>query len=615
MYVGSSVFGGGNIYGGQGVDLVSVVGTVTGSTVGGNLGSLEFQDVVKGAAVYGGGGFEYDTSLDGADSISLGSKLSASSLIQANGGNDTIYIADDVLGSTVYGGQGADTILGAAVSATNTQSISGSLIAGNRGADKIVFNSTYSVFNTVFPGSDSTGPLAGNDSLALGALTVQTSTVYGGAGNDTIFVGDYSGRAGQVLKVDVDAFAGADSIKVGGSMVSVTVNAGAGNDTIAISTSTGASASTATEFYADAGADSVLITNGQNITVYGDGSAADTAGGADSLQVTALTSSTVYGAAGGDTLNITAASNSRFDLGSGTNYATGSSAYTSSTMIGGAAADVLFAGSETGGGYYAAGAGADSLVFNGAVGGVNTTTMATILGGTGADTLDFNSTILNATVLGGTDTASLISVTGQVDTSTLRGGSGNDTVDFTTLVNNGVVAGGAGADSFSFNGATGSSIYAGSGNDSIYFDGGLITSKTGTTTYYFGKTDGKDTLSFNSLTGTDGLVIAVDAAYGATSGVQFSGDLDAATGTSGTSPSTTLKLVLLQEPCSSTTSLVVAKPQVLVCPTSRSLRSLPPRSLLWADQSLIKRKMGSFGTPFFCIRILQPGPINWIEIF
>ena len=38
MYVGSSVFGGSSIYGGQGVDLISIVGTVTGSTVGGNLG-------------------------------------------------------------------------------------------------------------------------------------------------------------------------------------------------------------------------------------------------------------------------------------------------------------------------------------------------------------------------------------------------------------------------------------------------------------------------------------------------------------------------------------------------------------------------------------------------
>ena len=123
----------------------------------------------------GGGGFEYDTSLDGADSISLGSKLSASALIQANGGNDTIYIAGDILGSTAYGGQGADTISGAAA-----QSISGSLLAGNRGDDKIDFSSsTNSVFNTKVYGSDETGTLAGNDSIVLGAYTVQTSTVYG----------------------------------------------------------------------------------------------------------------------------------------------------------------------------------------------------------------------------------------------------------------------------------------------------------------------------------------------------------------------------------------------------------------------------------------------------
>ena len=73
----SSVFGGSSIYGGQGVDLISMVGTVTGSTVGGNLGNdtIKLEDVVKGAAI-GGGGFEYDTFLDGADSISIGSKLS-----------------------------------------------------------------------------------------------------------------------------------------------------------------------------------------------------------------------------------------------------------------------------------------------------------------------------------------------------------------------------------------------------------------------------------------------------------------------------------------------------------------------------------------------------------
>ena len=125
----------------------------------------------------------------------------------------------------------------------------------------------------------------------------------------------------------------------------------------------------------------------------------------------------------------------------------------------------------------------------------------------------------------------LISVAGAVEASTIRGGTGNDTVDFTGVVTDGLVGGGAGADSFSFNGATGTSILAGAGNDSVAFDGAKMY---GTSTYYFGKTDGKDTLSFGSLTGSQQLVVAVDAAYGATSGIQFSGDLDAATGTSGT---------------------------------------------------------------------------------
>ena len=52
--------------------------------------------------------------------------------------------------------------------------------------------------------------------------------------------------------------------------------------------------------------------------------------------------------------------------------------------------------------------------------------MATILGGTGSDTLDFNSTIQNATVLGGSDTLGLIDVE-QLMSSTVRGGTGATT--------------------------------------------------------------------------------------------------------------------------------------------------------------------------------------------
>ena len=80
---------------------------------------------------------------------------------------------------------------------------------------------------------------------------------------------------------------------------------------------------------------------------------------------------------------------------------------------------------------------------------------------------------------------------------------------------------------------TGTSIYAGAGNDSVHF-GASASIKGASNTYYFGKADGKDTLSFTAFTSGAGLTIAVDASYGATSGIQFSGDLDDKTGTSGT---------------------------------------------------------------------------------
>ena len=63
----------------QGTDLVSIVGsTVTGSTVGGNLGAdtIKLEGVVKGAAIYGGGGF--------GDTTHLWTVLTASALVQSS---------------------------------------------------------------------------------------------------------------------------------------------------------------------------------------------------------------------------------------------------------------------------------------------------------------------------------------------------------------------------------------------------------------------------------------------------------------------------------------------------------------------------------------------------
>ena len=76
-------------------------------------------------------------------------------------------------------------------------------------------------------------------------------------------------------------------------------------------------------------------------------------------------------------------------------------------------------------------------------------------------------------------------------------------------------------------------IYAGAGNDSVVFGGsGVLGSGN---TYFFGASDGADTLSFGSFTAGGGLTIAVDAAYGATSGFDWSaGAFNAATATVGT---------------------------------------------------------------------------------
>ena len=61
--------------------------------------------------------------------------------------------------------------------------------------------------------------------------------------------------------------------------------------------------------------------------------------------------------------------------------------------------------------------------------------MATILGGTGADTLDFSTSVQYA-ILGGTDSAGRLVFDTTVDDSTVRGGSGADTLTVTGIHQN-----------------------------------------------------------------------------------------------------------------------------------------------------------------------------------
>ena len=146
-------------------------------------------------------------------------------------------------------------------------------------------------------------------------------------------------------------------------------------------------------------------------------------------------------------------------------------------------------------------------------------------------------------------------------------------------------AGGA-ADVFTFTtGSTGSSILAGSGNDSVpSVVPGARCVATPTTSVR--PTVRTPSLRFLHYAGT-GRLPAVDAAYGATSGIQYSGDLDAGTGTSGTITFNNAESGVATGTRSLTTSLASSELLVLVLLHHLRHRSPQPISLPLADRSQI----------------------------
>ena len=96
--------------GGAGNDTVYLT-KGSGFVAYGDLGSdtLRFAGNLSSSSIYGGNTSDA-TSADGADSIHVSGTLS-SALLHGNGGNDLFYINSSVVGgSSVYGGQGVDSI-------------------------------------------------------------------------------------------------------------------------------------------------------------------------------------------------------------------------------------------------------------------------------------------------------------------------------------------------------------------------------------------------------------------------------------------------------------------------------------------------------------------------
>jgi hypothetical protein len=239
-------------------------------------------------------------------------------------------------------------------------------------------------------------------------------------GNDSIIV---TGGT----SIDVAANKGDDTLSFGSARYfTSTLDTGEGSDYIV-----GTGTTTGSSVLGGAGSDTFSVTNVGGKLVGGSGN--------DSFSLT-VTSGTVFGgasagdtAAGDDTLTLATMAAGRVDLGGGKNYSTASGAIAGGTIVSGAGNDSFtfdttyagrigsgagndsftFTGSSTGSGVVNLGAGNDKVTFTAAV------SSASIVGGTGNDSILFNNQIANEDHIadgneyywqGGTDTLNFASV-------------------------------------------------------------------------------------------------------------------------------------------------------------------------------------------------------------
>ena len=110
--------------------------------------------------------------LGGNDTITIANL--SNSVVNGNAGNDTIQTAAGVTSSSssIFGGQGTDTINVAFIGSTNT-------VNGNRGTDNITVTGTTVAATTLFGGQ-------GADTLTLTNVTIDGNTLSGDLGADNL---------------------------------------------------------------------------------------------------------------------------------------------------------------------------------------------------------------------------------------------------------------------------------------------------------------------------------------------------------------------------------------------------------------------------------------------
>ena len=199
-----------SIFGGQGVDVITATGFVSGSIINGNVDKdiIDVSGVVTASSIFGGQGLDVinivadlsDTVVQGDkdfDSITVnGTFLNAT--INGNDGNDEINItATTFTNSTIFGGEGGDII----VASTSNAAV---YLSGDAGNDTLIGGNGADVIE----GGDGIDVMTGgtgNDSF-LYTSVAQTGTVAtgGGAGNDRIT--DFTSGAGATVADSIKGF-------------------------------------------------------------------------------------------------------------------------------------------------------------------------------------------------------------------------------------------------------------------------------------------------------------------------------------------------------------------------------------------------------------------------
>lgn len=252
-----------SVRGGEGADTITLIGggaALNGfvATMGQGADLLNFTgSTFNGGQVFGGKDNDTIQFANNANSLSLGS----------NDGADRIEIGTaTLLNSVIGGGKGHDIITTTALAGDLVATLS--TIVGGLGTDSINLtfrNATTTTNLTVFGDSsgDSTVGLADFINFsANGATEVGASSIYGGAGNDTIVFGGIANAANTAFAINTFGGLGDDSISFNAAGAN-SLRGGQGNDTLIatyIAFSAGSVAS-GLNFNGGAGVDQIVLQN------------------------------------------------------------------------------------------------------------------------------------------------------------------------------------------------------------------------------------------------------------------------------------------------------------------------------------------------------------------